>query len=137
MKSAYPPGRGKLWCFLLDEASSLPDWQRGIKCLRDHTDAADDCLVLTESSALDVRLGGEHLPSRRGPGTDLDKVLLPLAFPEYLHATRPGLRPKAFFSLHGSRTDEVIPALREGVLYLDEVQRALEETLARVASRWR
>lgn len=127
VKSAYPPGRGKRWCFLLDEVSALPDWQRGIKYLRDNTDAAEDCFVLTGSSALDIRRGGERLPGRRGPGTDLDKVLLPLSFPEYLEATRPGLRPKVSFALHGSLTDEVIPALREGVLYLDELQRALAE----------
>ena len=68
VKSAYPAGQGKRWCFLLDEISSLPDWQRGIKYLRDNTDAREDCFVLTGSSALDIRRGGERLPGRRGPG---------------------------------------------------------------------
>lgn len=127
VKAAYPAGQGKHWCFLLDEISSLPDWQRGIKYLRDNTDAREDCFVLTGSSASDVRRGGERLPGRRGPGTDLDKVLLPLSFPEFLDATRPGLRPKESFSLLNAGNEEVAASLQSVLLFQDELQRALED----------
>lgn len=127
VKAAYPGGHGQRWCFLLDEVSALADWQRGIKYLRDNTDAIEDCFVLTGSSARDIRRGGERLPGRRGPGSDLDKILLPLSFPEFLDATRPGLRPKESFSLLGSTADDVVAALQPAVLLLDELQRALEE----------
>lgn len=127
VKSAYPAGQGKRWCFLLDEISSLPDWQRGITYLRDNTDAREDCFVLTGSSALDIRRGDERLPGRRGPGTDLDKAFLPLPFPEFLDATRPGLRPKESFSLLSAGTEEVATSLQSVLLFLDELQRALED----------
>jgi predicted AAA+ superfamily ATPase len=75
------------WVIFLDELSWVRDWQTAILALRDHGDAAGDCLVLTGSSARDIRAGGERLPGRRGPGVDLDKVLLPLSFREFLEAT--------------------------------------------------
>lgn len=126
-KAAYPPGRGQRWCFLLDEVSSLRDWQRGVKYLRDNTDAAEDCFVLTGSSAHDIRRGGERLPGRRGPGTDLDRVLLPLSFPEYLAATRPGLGPAAALSPGELLSDDGAARISEAMLSLDELERALEQ----------
>ncbi len=130
VKEAYPPGSGARWCFLLDEVSSVPDWQRGIKYLRDNTAAAADCFVLTGSSALDIRRGGERLPGRRGPGTDLDKVLLPLSFPEYLEATRPTLAPPRRLTLPELQSADARPLIQEAMLSLDELDRALESYAA-------
>lgn len=81
------PSHGEPWVIFLDELSWVRDWQSAILALRDRGDATEDCLVLTGSSARDIRAGGERLPGRRGTGVDLDKVLLPLSFREFLHAT--------------------------------------------------
>ncbi|MCC7105145.1 MAG: ATP-binding protein, partial [Chloroflexi bacterium] len=126
VKAAYAAGRGQRWTFLLDEVSSVPDWQRGIKYLRDNTDAAEDCFILTGSAAHDIRRGGERLPGRRGPGTDLDRVLLPLSFPEFLAATRPGLAPVPPLRLSAFLTSEADAPVREAMLSLDELEHALE-----------
>lgn len=75
------------WFVFFDEISAVVNWQRGIKYLRDQTDAADDCFVLTGSSAADVRAGAERLPGRRGPGRRLDKIMLPMSFREFLDVT--------------------------------------------------
>src|SRR5439155_3114609 len=121
VKAAYPPGRGQRWCFLLDEVSGLRDWQRAIKYLRDNTDAAEDCFVLTGSSALDIRRGGERLPGRRGPDADLDKLLLPLSFPEFLSATRPELRPSLALGPAELLTPEGQAAVQQAAHALDEL----------------
>lgn len=126
-KAAYPPGRGQRWCFLLDEVSSVADWQRGIKYLRDNTDAANDCFVLTGSSALDIRRGGERLPGRRGSGTDLDKILLPLSFPEFLDAARPELRPTTRLSLGDFLRPDAQAPVHDAMMAVAELERALEQ----------
>lgn len=77
---------GEPWAIFLDEISWVRNWQSAILALRDHGEVSHDCMVITGSSARDVRVGGERLPGRRGPGTDLDKVLLPLSFREFLNA---------------------------------------------------
>lgn len=69
--------------FLIDEVTSIPDWQRGLKWLRDNTPVASDCIVATGSSARDVAAGTEHLAGRRGPAVGLDRLLLPMSFPEF------------------------------------------------------
>ncbi len=85
------PGSRAQRYILLDEISSVPDWQRAIKYLRDHTAAADDFFLLTGSVAADVRRGAERLPGRRGPAADLDRLLLPLSFAEFVAAVDPRL----------------------------------------------
>ena len=69
--------------FLLDEVTSIPDWQRGVKWARDNTAVAGDCLVVSGSSAGDIAAGTTFLAGRRGPAVEVDRLLLPLAFPEF------------------------------------------------------
>ncbi len=76
---------------LLDEISSVPNWQRAVKYLRDNTPARDDFFLVTGSVASDVRRGAERLPGRRGPASDLDKILLPLSFRDFVAAVAPSL----------------------------------------------
>lgn len=117
---------GTPWVIFIDELSWVRDWQSAILSLRDHTDAADDCFVLTGSSARDIRRGGERLPGRRGPGTDLDKILLPLSFGEFLHATdrHPGLPACPLEDIAWS-TDTA--AIREAMLHLGNLSAALDD----------
>jgi predicted AAA+ superfamily ATPase len=70
--------------FLLDEVTAIPDWQRGVKWVRDNTEVAGDCVVATGSSARDIAAGTTYLAGRRGPAVGLDRLLLPLSFPEFV-----------------------------------------------------
>lgn len=70
--------------FLLDEVTAIPEWQRGIKWVRDNTASAGDCIVATGSSARDVAAGATHLAGRRGPDVGLDRLLPPMSFHEFV-----------------------------------------------------
>ena len=93
--------------FLIDEVTSVPDWQRGIKWVRDNTATATDCVVATGSSARDVAAGTTYLAGRRGPDVGLDRLLLPLSFPEFARCAGytlpapPSLPFDAFYSEDG------------------------------------
>jgi len=66
----------------IDEITSLEDWQKSIKYLVD-IGLLENCLVvLTGSSAFDLKRSSERLPGRKGHGEDL--VYLPLTFREFL-----------------------------------------------------
>jgi len=93
--------------FLIDEVTAIPNWQQGIKWIRDNTAVATDCIVLTGSSADDIAAGATHLAGRRGPGVGLDRLLLPMAFPEFIRCAGyelpkpPALSLEAFYTAEG------------------------------------
>src|SRR3989338_467137 len=68
----------------LDEASSVTDWQKGIKWLVD-SDKLKNCTVMaTGSQAINLKNATERLPGRKGTINDsYDKILLPMKFAEY------------------------------------------------------
>jgi len=70
--------------FFIDEVTSIPQWQRGMKWVRDNTAAAGDCIVVTGSSARDIAGGTADLAGRRGPDVGLDRLLMPLSFAEFV-----------------------------------------------------
>ncbi len=70
----------------IDEISMVKDWQRAIKELRDNTVLKDDFVVLTGSSAWDIKRSSERLPGRKGK-VKSDILLLPLTFSEYFKTT--------------------------------------------------
>lgn len=66
----------------VDEITSILEWQLSIKYLVD-TGYLDNCVViLTGSSAIDLKYSSERLPGRKGKGKDL--VMFPLSFRNYL-----------------------------------------------------
>lgn len=72
-------------CYLfLDEASSVTDWQKGIKWLVDN-DKLKNCTVMaTGSHSINIKNATERLPGRKGSIDDsYDKILLPMKFVEY------------------------------------------------------
>lgn len=73
----------------LDEITTIKDWQRGIKYLADLGALENAAIILSGSNASDLRTGIERLPGRRGRGTDLDKILLPASFREYVSFVSP------------------------------------------------
>jgi predicted AAA+ superfamily ATPase len=124
-KAFFPKETGR-WCIFLDEVSSVPDWQRGIKYLRDQTSASDDCFVLTGSSASDIRRGAERLPGRRGPGSRLNRILLPLSFRDFCDVQGiPGVQspPLGLKELSQGKSHDVI---HETMRYLPDLGRALD-----------
>jgi hypothetical protein len=72
---------GKRFIFF-DEITLVPQWEYAIKHIVDTGLGADVLFILTGSSAVDLRRGGERLPGRRGMAQP-DRVLLPLSFRQY------------------------------------------------------
>ena len=84
LKMSSRQRNGKRSYLFLDEASSVPDWQKGIKWLVDN-DKLKNCTVMaTGSQAINLKNATERLPGRKGTIDDsYDKILLPMSFAEY------------------------------------------------------
>jgi predicted AAA+ superfamily ATPase len=81
----------RLFLFI-DEISSIRDWQKGIKHLKDAGLLENCTVILTGSHSLDIRNASERLPGRRGNVADvLDKILVPMKFVEYVENRNPKL----------------------------------------------
>jgi len=93
--------------FLLDEVTAIPEWQHGIKWVRDNTAATGDCIIATGSSARDIAAGATYLAGRRSPDVRPDRLLLPLSFREFVRCAGydlpvpPSLRFADFFTAEG------------------------------------
>ena len=69
----------------LDEASSVTDWQKGIKWLVDNDNLKNCTVMATGSQAINLKNATERLPGRKGTINDsYDKILLPMKFAEYV-----------------------------------------------------
>ncbi len=79
-KRLHPAPKGP-WYLFFDEITALPDWQLGVRAAWDAGLTADDALLLTASSAHDLKRGAERLPGRRGRGKDY--LQLPMSFRDY------------------------------------------------------
>ena len=85
--------RGNKRCYLfLDEVTSVPDWQKGIKWLIDQNKIKNSIVVATGSQAIDLKGAAERLPGRRGNiDSSYDKILLPMKFSEYVSILNPDI----------------------------------------------
>lgn len=79
-KRLHPDPDGP-WYLFLDEVTSIPEWQRGVKIAWDQGLTRDDFMLLTGSSAHDLKAGAEQLPGRRGGGSDF--LQLPMSFRDF------------------------------------------------------
>jgi predicted AAA+ superfamily ATPase len=79
-KRIHPTPSGP-WYIFLDEITSVPEWEHDVKRSWDSGLTRDDALVLTASSARDLRIGTERLPGRRGRGRDF--LQLPMSFRDF------------------------------------------------------
>jgi len=69
----------------LDEASSVTDWQKGIKWLVDNDKLINCTVMAIGSQAINIKKDTERLPGRKGTINDsYDKILLPMKFVEYV-----------------------------------------------------
>lgn len=79
-KRLHPDPEGP-WYLFLDEVASVPEWQKGVKVAWDTGLTSDDAVLLTASSAHDLKRGAERLPGRRGRGRDY--LQLPMSFRDF------------------------------------------------------
>lgn len=72
----------KMNYIFIDEITQVPNWQAAIKFLADLGLLDNAVVLLTGSSAYDLKISTERLPGRRGVGKNL--IFLPITFSEYL-----------------------------------------------------
>jgi predicted AAA+ superfamily ATPase len=94
------------WYLFLDEITSVPDWEYDVKRCWDSGLTRDDAIVLTASSARDLRIGTERLPGRRGRGRDF--LQLPMSFRDFctlrgIAVPEPALAAEEFLTPEGQR----------------------------------
>ena len=71
------------WYLFLDEVTTIPDWQLGVKYVVDNGPSEEDFILCTGSSARKV--GSEQLPGRKGEGRHY--LQLPISFRDFcVHA---------------------------------------------------
>jgi predicted AAA+ superfamily ATPase len=73
---------------MIDEITAVKGWQLLIKKLRDNGMLSDKCVILTGSSAHDLKAGAERMAGRRGSISNPDRVLLPLNFATFSQQLR-------------------------------------------------
>ncbi len=74
--------------WFLDEITAVPGWAVVVKELRDADPVfRRSCVVLSGSSARDLREATKALAGRRGDVADSDRLLLPMDFRAFCHAT--------------------------------------------------
>lgn len=79
-KSLHPDAEGP-WYLFMDEVTTISQWQQGVKVAWDQGLTRDDFVLLTGSSAHDLKAGSEQLPGRRGYGSDY--LHLPMSFRDF------------------------------------------------------
>lgn len=78
----------------LDEATYAKNWATGVKVVGDRGMLQRVTVIATGSHSIDLKLGGERMPGRRGTGAGLDKVMLPMNFREFVETVEPELSQK-------------------------------------------
>jgi len=68
----------------LDEVTMVKDWARAVKSLADSGELERVYLLLTGSSAVEIKRGYERMPGRRAGG--LDRAFLPMGFGDFCRA---------------------------------------------------
>jgi predicted AAA+ superfamily ATPase len=68
---------------VIDEVTAVIGWQQVVKKLKDSGLYRDTCMILTGSSAYDLKAGAERMAGRRGTIQHPDRVLFPMGFKEF------------------------------------------------------
>jgi len=80
----------------IDEITFVKDWTRGIKHLADIGSLQGCTIILTGSNSHDLKYETERMPGRRGQDPDLDKILFPVSFREYIDFAAPDITDKIY-----------------------------------------
>lgn len=68
----------------VDEITFVKNWTRGVKHLSDLGKFRNCTLILSGSNSHDLKHEIERMPGRRGQDPNLDKILFPVSFKEYV-----------------------------------------------------
>jgi predicted AAA+ superfamily ATPase len=71
----------------LDEVTLVSEWQYAVKKYVDMFGLEGQTVLVTGSSAMDLRRGAERMPGRRGEAARTDWMLFPLSFREFVWHT--------------------------------------------------
>lgn len=80
----------------IDEITFVKSWTRGIKHLADMGKLRNCTMILTGSNSHDLKYEIERMPGRRGEDSELDKILFPVLFREYVEFVDPALSLKIY-----------------------------------------
>ena len=123
-------GEARLW--FLDEVSAVSgDWAQQLKWLRDNDEQfRRDTVVLTGSNARELTEAGGVLAGRRGRGTHLDRILLPMGFRTFATTILRGdVPPGGNLAAAALRTHEAKGRFEDAIPWLDGLTRAWEQYL--------
>lgn len=109
----------------LDEVTLIKNWQAGIKYAVDIGLLQKATLVLSGSSAVDLKYSSERLPGRRGGGSELNKLILPISFREFLKLRGIETEPVGLNDLY----DGNLHGLAENKINYPEIQKSFDEYL--------
>lgn len=101
----YNTSKKDMKYIFLDEVTSIEDWQYSIKYLVDIGILDNSLLILTGSSAYDLKSSIERLPGRKGYGKDL--VYLPITFREFLKSLNVEIEKKDIEEILSSTEEEL------------------------------
>jgi predicted AAA+ superfamily ATPase len=109
---------------LLDEVTGVPRWQTAVKALWDDGTIAEDVVVCTGSSAIDLQKGAaERLPGRRGAGRDY--LVLPQTFAAFARAIHKSIPPSPCLTIADMRTPDGEAELHEARIHGPALKDAL------------
>jgi predicted AAA+ superfamily ATPase len=109
---------------LLDEVTSVPRWQTAVKALWDDGTIAEDVVVCTGSSAIDLQKGAaERLPGRRGAGHDY--LVLPQTFAAFARAIDGSIPPSPCLTIADLRTPHGEAQLHEARFHAASLRESL------------
>jgi len=109
---------------LLDEVTGVPRWQTAVKALWDDGTIADDVVVCTGSSAIDLQKGAaERLPGRRGAGRDY--LVLPQTFGSFACAIHKSIPSSPCLTIADLQSPDGQDALNESRSYGPALKDAL------------
>jgi predicted AAA+ superfamily ATPase len=125
-KSLHPDPEGP-WYLFLDEVTTISQWQRGVKVAWDQGLTRDDFLLLTGSSAHDLKIGSEQLPGRRGSGCDF--LHLPMSFRDFCTQVEGIALPPETTNIEGLLSEAGRKLARHLYLLSADLQRAFRTYL--------
>jgi predicted AAA+ superfamily ATPase len=123
-------GETRYW--FLDEVSAVSgEWAQQLKWLRDNDEQfRKDTVVLTGSNARALTEAAGVLAGRRGRGTHLDRILLPMGFRTFATTVLRGdVPPGGHLSAGSLRSHDAKQRYEESIPWLDGLTRAWEQYL--------
>lgn len=121
-------GSGPGSLILLDEVTSVDNWQIAVKSLWDDGVIDRDVVICTGSSAIDLHIATtERLPGRRGAGRD--HLVLPQSFAQFARALYPEIPQGPSLLINDLCSEEGVMHLKPARPYGQHLEKALDRYL--------